>query len=220
MQTLYLFFGTSLRLESIFLSYLDIENYRLAHISTLTFDFHKMHWFIQHPCMCRSRKTIYLFFGTSLRLESIFLSYLDIENYRLAHISTLTFDFHKMHWFIQHPCMCRSRKTIYLFFGTSLRLESIFLSYLDIENYRLAHISTLTFDFHKMHWFYRCTFHADPLSIFWHISKTREYFFIISRHRELSIGTYFNTDLWLSQNALVLQVHLSCRPFIYFLAHL
>ncbi len=117
--------------------------------------------------------------------------------------------------------MTRSRKTLYLFFEASPRLESIFLSYLDIENYGLAHISTLIFDFHKMTLFYTTPMHdpitKNPLSFFWGVPKTREYFFIISRHRELSIGTYFNTDLWLSQNALVFQVNLSCRPFIFFL---
>ena len=165
-------------------------------------------------------QTLYLFFGTSLRLESIFLSYLDIENYRLAHISTLTFDFHKMHWF--YRCTFHA-DPLSIFWHISKTREYFFI----ISRHRELSIGTY---FNTDLWLsqnalvYTTPMHVpitkNHLSIFWHISKTREYFFIISRHRELSIGTYFNTDLWLSQNALVLQVHLSCRPFIYFLAHL
>ena len=169
-------------------------------------------------------QTLYLFFGTSLRLESIFLSYLDIENYRLAHISTLTFDFHKMTLVYTTPMHVPITKNhLSIFWHISKTREYFFI----ISRHRELSIGTY---FNTDLWLsqnalvYTTPMHVpitkNHLSIFWHISKTREYFFIISRHRELSIGTYFNTDLWLSQNALVLQVHLSCRPFIYFLAHL
>jgi hypothetical protein len=220
MQTLYLYFGTSLRLESIFSSYLDIENYRLAHISTLTFDFHKMHWF--YRCTFHA-DPLSIFWHISKTREY----FLIISGHRELSIGTY---FNTDLWLSQNASVYTTpmhvpitNNPLSIFWHISKTREHFFI----ISRHRELSIGTY---FNSDLWLsqnalvYTTPMHVpitkNLLSIFWHISKTREYLFIISRHRELSIGTYFNSDLWLSQNALVLQVHVSWRPFIYFLAHL